>query len=107
MRIKHKDVEYELDLDAAVRCGSAKKLPPYPLNAGDVYKHPTGRVNSFLLVQIGWNERYQLLGVRGVRPNSGNFFEKGHSLTEIREYLIEYEMVFHKNITSEIEDLLP
>ena len=81
--------------------------PVYPLCKGDVYKHPTGLFNSFLLVDAVYegDKRWALLGM-GCSANSNEFHHILHDAADIQTYLEQKGMVFEKNINHEISKLV-
>jgi hypothetical protein len=100
-------VKHLLDVDRAKELGVLSQPLPERLSAGDVFVHPTGRINSFLLVQAVYGNvnSFTLLGI-GCSPNSNHFHTTLHSIDEIRKYLEENKMVFSKNVNSEIRSLV-
>lgn len=89
------------------------ELPTYPLIHGDVYVDPILNCNSFLLVEVIYKavykideKRFQLVGLHGTSVNSGKFFNELHTREEIRDYLIVDKMVFSKNVSQEIYNLV-
>lgn len=105
---------YILDVEQALAMDVLKHIPAYPLQLGDVYVHPTGDINPFLLIQVTYDggnvstlkPRFQLLGISGVKPNFGEFFNSVHSMDEIRKYLISNGMIYSHNISTEIDNLV-
>jgi hypothetical protein len=97
--------EYILDVDKAKKLGVLEES----IAVGNVYIHPTGNTNPFLLVKVIYDPQndycYQLLGV-GCGVNSGPFFDALHSLLEIELYLKTKGMVFHKNVNYDISELV-
>lgn len=108
MKVTIDSKNYHLDVEKAKQAGILRPAPHYPLLPGDVYVHVYGKdkINNFLLVQATYSPpRYQLLGI-GPQCNSGPFFDNLHTLPEIEEYLLTNDMVYCKNIHSEIKSLV-
>ena len=105
MKININGSEYELNVERAVSDGYLTPIPPpYPLNAGDVYKR-TG-YSSQLLVNVAYGQdSWQLLGI-GCRPNSNPFYRCVHTKDEIAAELRKDGYVFVKNIQSAVRDLV-
>ncbi len=111
-------------LEAAAKCSTAKQtlqilfpeafvLPQIEcVQAGDVFKHPTGECNTFILVETRYSatyaedKHYQLLGM-GCAINSDKFHSEKSEYTEqeVTNYLKEKGMVFSHNIQNAIYKL--
>lgn len=115
MYIKIKDKLLKLNVDAAQQAGALTevRVNPEEMKAGDVFVDPKNKTNSFLLVEAvtqfqgpsEYTKRFQLVGM-GVNINSGQFFTSLHTLKEIAEYINKKNMVFARNINSDIEALV-
>lgn len=104
--IKIDNKEYQVNVEKAVKDGYLTEVRNYPLQPGDVYSGP--KINKLLLVRVTFayeESLYQLLGI-GCGPNSNDFFQKTHTLGEIKEYLEEKKTVFVKNIEREVVRLV-
>ena len=100
--------KYRIDLDKALSTGSLEEIPAYPLSAGDVYtSKDKGRTyNPVLLVRVTYSgDNWQLLGI-GASPNSGTFYDQVHTLEEIEAHLINNNLVFAKNISTHLIQLV-
>ena len=97
--------KYNVDVERAIGLGVL--TPIRPMQAGDVYKHPSNIINRFLLVRVNYrNDAWMLLGL-GCNPNSGEFFESGtRTLAECENYLERNSMVFSHNINAEVSGLV-
>jgi hypothetical protein len=82
-------------------------VPNYPLRPGDVYKHPHGNINPFILVEAVYHQpaSYCLLSM-GLSPNSGSFFETLHTKEEISKCLADRKMYYSHNIDQDVCNLI-
>lgn len=101
--------EYLLDIEKAKEDGylsEPSSLFKHDFQPGDVFNHPHGVTNPFLLVQVGWKkDEYQLLGL-GCSTNSNLFFHTTHTIEEIRKYLMDKNMIFSRNIQATVYKLV-
>jgi len=111
-------------LEAATKCSTAKQTLQvlFPeafevseiteVEPGDVFKHPEGICNTFLVVETRYStgfdksQHLQLLGM-GCRINSSEFFENhsSHTQEEVIAYLKQKGMVYSHNIQDVIHKL--
>lgn len=118
------EITKERILEAAAKCSTAKQtlqvlfpeafaIPQIAsIKAGDVFKHPTGICNTFLVVETRYagllqgGKYFQLLGL-GCKPNSSSFFEdySSHTMQECCDYLVKNNMVYSHNINDKIFQL--
>lgn len=100
--------KYRIDLDKALSTGALKEIPAYPLNAGDVYtsRDKGYTYNPVLLVKVTYNgDNWQLLGI-GASPNSGTFYNQVHTIEEIEAHLTNHNLIFIKNISTHLAQLV-
>jgi hypothetical protein len=107
MKIIIDNKPYKLNVSAAINAGALVETHDIKRNtilAGDVFRG--GGLNPFLVVRVTYSgDDYQLLGI-GCKANSGPFFDKVHSLEEIKEYLEKNRMTYVANINSEVINLV-
>jgi hypothetical protein len=118
------NITKERILEAAAKCSTAKQtlkvlfpeafeLPEITVvKPGDVFKHPEGNCNTFLVVNTRYSTQWhpcqnlQLLGI-GCKVNSSEFFENHstHTQEEVITYLKQRGMVYSHNIQDVIHKL--
>ena len=116
MYIKINEKLHRLNVDAAQKCGAltSATVDLNEMRFGDVFVDPRKRTNPFLLVEAvtrfqgdssEYKNRFQLVRM-GVGINSGPFYTSLHTLEEIADYLNSKEMIFARNINSDIASLM-
>ncbi len=109
-------IKHNLNVTTALEKGCLEPvIPPIRgenINPGDVYVHPTGTCNSFLVIETRYNNlgtrharKLHLLGM-GCRMNSTTFFADAseHTPEEVAAYLNEKGMRYATNIDNLVKD---
>lgn len=109
IKFKHEGTEYEADLTLLEERGLVKKIHPkiIHINVGDVFISPNKRYGNVLVIQTAYGDSYNLAGCVGLETYSNEFYtHASHTKEEVIGYLNKREMVFLKNINSEITRLV-